>query len=432
MTRTAMRKKLDFLIVLFFLLPVACYTPKKSTIKPSVVNLSRMYNPASTRFHPAYTIYHNSPGTSLLVLKIFPVELLYSGTFEPNKVLAKVNLTYVLTDITDQDKPVMADSGQVIYTFARETAEKRFVTQVILQAKQGRFYQLMVSTRDIVRNEENLNYLYVDKTSPYSEQNFLITETESGTPVFQPNVVGNTTFKLECASFQQDTIFVRFYGKEAPLPKPSFSPGTEREFLERPDSLWVLPFKQGASYQLNYQGIYHFQLDTNRTEGLTLCNFGLSYPKVQEVEQLVEPLAYLATTTELEEIRKSANLKLAVDNFWIGKAGNIDRARELIRVYYNRVFFANFYFTSFKPGWKTDRGMIFIVYGPPQSVKVLANQEKWIYYKNNFTTTVTFNFDYRPSPFTLDNFVLQRSDSYDTYWRQAVDSWRKGNIYAID
>jgi len=194
----------------------------------------------------------------------------------------------------------------------------------------------------------------------------------------------------------------------------------------------VLPFKQGASYQLNYQGIYHFQLDTNRTEGLTLCNFGLSYPKVQEVEQLVEPLAYLATTTELEEIRKSANLKLAVDNFWIGKAGNIDRARELIRVYYNRVFFANFYFTSFKPGWKTDRGMIFIVYGPPQSVKVLANQEKWIYYKNNFTTTVTFNFDYRPSPFTLDNFVLQRSDSYDTYWRQAVDSWRKGNIYAID
>ncbi len=128
-----MRKGLDLLIVLIFLLPVACFTPK-STVKPSVINLSKMYNPANTRFHPAYTIYHNSPIASLLVIKIFPVELLYSGTIEPNKVLGKVSLTYVLTDITDPDKPFMADSGQMNYTFARENAEKRFITQVLLKA----------------------------------------------------------------------------------------------------------------------------------------------------------------------------------------------------------------------------------------------------------------------------------------------------------
>ena len=347
-------------------------------------------------------------------------------------MLGKVSLTYVLTDITDPEKPVMADSGKMIYTFARENAEKRFITQVLLKAERGKFYQLMITARDLVRNEENLTYLYVDKTSPFSEQNFLITETESGTPVFQPNVVGNTLFKLDCTERQYEQIFVSYYGRETPLPKPSFSTGHEREFLERPDSLWILPFRSGSSYQLNYEGIYHFQLDTNRAEGLTLCNFGVSYPKVQEVRQLIEPLAYLTTTPEYDNLKKSANQKLAVDNFWIEKAGNLERARELIRVYYNRVFFANFYFTSFKPGWKTDRGMIFIIYGPPQSVKVLTNQEKWIYYKNNFTTTVTFTFDFQPSPFSLDNYVLQRSDSYDTYWRQAVDSWRKGNIFTID
>jgi GWxTD domain-containing protein len=358
--------------------------------------------------------------------------LLYSGTIEPNKILGKVDLTYVLTDIGDPNKPVMADSGQISYKFARENADKRFITQIILKTEQGRFYQLMITARDAVRNQETLTYLFVDRTSPFSEQNFLLSEADGGGPVFQPNAIGNILFSIEYANGQYDKIFVRYYGKEIPLPRPSFNSNRETGFMAKPDSLWILPFKKGTVFQLNYEGIYHFQVDTSKAEGLTLCNFGPGYPKVQEVKQMIEPLAYLSTTPEYDELKKAPNQKLAVDNFWIGKAGNIDRARELIKVYYNRIFFANFYFTTFKPGWKTDRGMIFTIYGPPQSVKVLPNQEKWTYYKNNYSTAVTFIFDFNPSPFTLDNYVLQRTENYDTYWRQAIDTWRKGNIYLLE
>ncbi|HJZ39434.1 MAG TPA: GWxTD domain-containing protein [Bacteroidales bacterium] len=425
-----MKRALVYLIWLL-LLPIACFSPK-STVAPSVVNLSRMYNPGGTRLHPSFTVYHNSPATSLLLVKIFPVELLYSGTIEPNKLLGQVSLNYVLSDISDLEKPVVADSGQVVYTFARENADKRFITQITLNTEQGKLYQLMITARDMVRNEENLTCLFVDKSSPFSEQNFLLTDVEDNVPLFQPYVVGNSPFKLDYANVQHDSIFVRYYGQEIPLPRPSFSLTREKDFLENPDSLWVFPFKKGINLQLNYHGIYHFQVDTNHLEGLTLFNFGGSYPKVQEVDQLIEPLAYLSTSVEYEEIKKATNRKLAVDNFWIERTGNIERARELIRVYYNRVFFANFYFTSFKPGWKTDRGMIFIIYGPPQSVKVLPDQEKWIYYKNNFTTTVTFNFNFTPSPFALDHYTLQRAENYDTYWRQAVQTWRQGNIFMIE
>ena len=413
------------------LIPVACSAPQ-SAVKPSVVNLSNMYNPINTRFHPAFTIYHNSQTTSLLLIKIFPSELLYSGTIEPNKLIGKVNLVYVLSDITEPDNTTLADSGKVTYTFAREEADKRFLTQISLHTETGKRYQLMITTKDLVRNEESLHYLFIDKSSALSEQNFLLTLTGENIPVYQPYVVGNTLFNITYPDDNFDTVFVKYYGKEIPLPKPSFSLGREKEFLEEPDSLWILPFRKGIAYQLNYEGIYHFQLDTNQISGLTLCNFGDSYPKVQEVSQLIEPLAYLATSAEYAELKNSTNQKLAVDNFWLDKAGNLDKARELIRVYYNRVFFANYYFTSFKPGWKTDRGMIFIVYGPPQSVKVSPSQEKWIYYKNNFTTTVTFTFDHTPTPFAFDNYTLQRADTYDTYWRQAVDSWRRGNIFLIE
>jgi hypothetical protein len=91
-----------YILWVLLLLPVACFTPKP-VAKQSAINLSNMYNPVNTRLHPAFTIYHNAPSTSLLLIKIFPSELLYSGTIEPNKLLGVVSLTYLLHDITEPE-----------------------------------------------------------------------------------------------------------------------------------------------------------------------------------------------------------------------------------------------------------------------------------------------------------------------------------------
>lgn len=424
-------KHLYFYLLCLLVLPLACSSPKQ-TVSQVPVNHSTMYNPTNTRLHPAFTIYHNSPTTSLLLIKIFPSQLLYSGTIEPDKLLGKVRLAYVLTDITDPQQPALADSGNITYTFARENADKRFQTQLPLKTETGKRYQISIASKDLVDNNENVTCLYIDKSSTLSEQNFLVTAADDKSPFYKPYVVGNSVIKLNYSGQAYDSVYVLYYGKEIPLPLSSFSLNREKEFLDKPDSVWVLPFRKQISYQLNYEGIYHFKLDSGMDVGLTLLNFGASYPKVQEVKQLIEPLAYLATSAEYDALNKATNQKLAVDNYWIERAGELERARELIRVYYNRVFFANYYFTSFKPGWMTDRGMIFIIYGPPQSVKLTPTQEKWIYYKNNFTTSVTFIFDHKPTSYCLDNFTLQRSDSFDTYWRVAVDSWRKGNIFLFE
>ncbi|HEX2394851.1 MAG TPA: GWxTD domain-containing protein [Bacteroidales bacterium] len=424
-------KKLFYCALFLAVIFMGCQAPK-TVVKPSVVNLSNMYNPSNTRLHPAYAVYHNSPSSSLLLIKIFPSELLYSGTIEPNKLLGQINILYTLTDITDIDHPVVADSGKTLFSFERENADKRFQTQIPINAQSGKKYQLALTARDLVRRSENLNYIFIDKSQEFSEQNYLLTLTEDRSPYYKPYVVGNRVFRIEHNNGGFDSIYVKYYGNDIPLPRPSFSDNREVEFFERPDSLWILPFGNSINYQMNYNGVYFLQPDTTQPAGITLMNFGERFPRIQEVEQLIEPLAYLATSVEYDKLRSAVNKKLAVDNFWLEKAGNIEKARELIRVYYNRVYFANYYFTSFKPGWMTDRGMIFIIYGPPQSVRVSATQEKWIYYKNNYTTTVTFTFDHSPTSFAPDNYILQRSDSYDTYWRSAVDTWRRGNIYLIE
>jgi len=113
-------------------------------------------------------------------------------------------------------------------------------------------------------------------------------------------------------------------------------------------------------------------------------------------------------------------------------AGNIEIARELISIYYNRAYFANLYFTSFKQGWKTDRGMIYVIYGPPQAIYRNDSQEKWVYYRKSFSSSITFIFNYTQSPYALNHYILQRSESYDWHWREAVESWKKGNVFILD
>ena len=70
----------------------------------------------------------------------------------------------------------------------------------------------------------------------------------------------------------------------------------------------------------------------------------------------------------LSAFKSAIKPKVALDDFWIKCGGNIDKARELIRIYYTRVFYSNYYFTSYKEGWRSERGMIYIIYGPPDKV----------------------------------------------------------------
>ena len=423
-----------FLFVLFILLILGCSVSKKdNVVRPLAASKSGMYNPASTKLHPSYSIFHNSDNSSILLVKIFPVELLYSDANMEGKMIAKLSVIFQMTDITDPTSTVLADSGTFNYILKKENAEKRFIMQIPLKATKDKIYELRINAVDRIRKEENIAFKIINKTSLFSLQNYLVMDYTQNLPYFEPYVTGDAPFRIEHRIDTFSHIFVSYYGQESPLPRPSFSLAREKEFMEKPDSLWTLKYQRSTPYSLSYEGIFHFQFDTTLHDGLTVMNFGPDFPRIKQPRQMIEPLAYLTSSGEYDEIKKAENPKLAVDNFWLGLTGNnMDRARELIRVYYNRGYFANYYFTTFKPGWKTDRGMIYIIYGPPQAVARTADIEKWIYYRNSFASTLTFAFEYKPSPYTEANFILQRSESYDGYWRQAVDTWRSGAVFMLE
>ena len=58
-----------------------------------------------------------------------------------------------------------------------------------------------------------------------------------------------------------------------------------------------------------------------------------------------------------------------IRQFWVRRNPNLDSAENKFKEeHYLRLAFANTHFVAEEPGWKTDRGHVYIVLGPPDSI----------------------------------------------------------------
>ena len=183
------------------------------------------------------------------------------------------------------------------------------------------------------------------------------------------------------------------------------------------------------TYIIKDKGLYHFHALENNSAGPTLYNFQEHFPKVQSPENMIGPMRYISTKKEYALLTESENKKLAVDKHWINVAESNERARTLIRAYYTRVENANNYFTSYLEGWKTDRGLIYIIYGTPNVVYKNKDYENWIYGEENNMMSISFVFHKVENPVSNNDFSLSRSPVFKSSWFRAVDSWRNGRVY---
>jgi GWxTD domain-containing protein len=187
--------------------------------------------------------------------------------------------------------------------------------------------------------------------------------------------------------------------------------------------------QSGQSLSFDREGLYYIQMDTTQSEGLGVLVKNDRYPKMTRPEQLTEPLLYMSTNQEINDIQAARDSKKALDKYWLSLMnGNPDLARQVIRNYYNRVEEANRLFTSYKEGWKTDKGMIFIILGPPDKVQRSKDKEVWVYDQKANATNVNFTFNKRTNQFVDDHYELVRYVEYQPIWYPVVEAWRNGAI----
>ncbi len=195
------------------------------------------------------------------------------------------------------------------------------------------------------------------------------------------------------------------------------------------DSIFVV--KTNTNFCLHTKGLYFAQLDTNSVNGTGFRVMEKQFPKYRTVYQLIEPLLYISEYSEISPINSirqddAVEKKRALDRYWLALAKDEAKAKKMIRAYYQRIAEANQAFTTYKEGWKTDKGMIYIIFGKPDLTQKLQGQEQWIY--RSYGQEIKFTFMRRNNQFTTQHYELVRNENYKDTWYSMVERWRMGFV----
>lgn len=410
-----------------------CATTETATKENSSGYHASVYNPSRLSLHPDYSIYHESNGYSVLYIRAYPAELKFSQTNEEAEHRAMLSIRYQLIQL---DEPglngAVVDSASVTYKLkAQDEKRPAFFATLSIPVKEGMRYLLRLQATDLNRGSLGLEYLYIDKTNPYGAQNFKVVSMFSGYPKFMRFFLPGEEFNVRYRDPSIDSIIVEYFKLESELPRPPITASSDYTLNYTPDTTFIFPLVDTAHYNLRREGMYFVRVEEEQEKGLALFNFGGSFPEVKSPVELMEPLFYLATLAEYRDLRMEPNRKLAVDNFWLKRGNSVEKSRELIRIYYNRVVYSNLYFTSNKEGWKTDQGMIFILFGPPSRIRMTGTGESWYYFARRKSKVVEFSFDRQPDAFSHQHMVWLKTTESQMYWNEAVRSWRKGKVYSM-
>jgi len=92
---------------------------------------------------------------------------------------------------------------------------------------------------------------------------------------------------------------------------------------------------------------------------------------------------------------------------------------------------ANKQFSNFKEGWKTDLGMIYILFGPPWYVDDSLNRMRWSYSYNRNDPDYNYLFEtpkLKSEFYPYQNYLLQRNQYYFNIEYQQTQLWLTGQI----
>jgi GWxTD domain-containing protein len=404
-------------------------------------DLSYIYNPTKNSINPRYNVYNQAEDVSILSIKLFANDLFFSEANPQGVPTAQMMINIKLYNVSQGRN--LTDTVGYNISIVKEKGRPEYVYDVPLKVEKGNDYTAEVRIMDRLRLIVIQAFVPFNTMSDSNRYNFRVVSHFDKNELFNPVLKIDEYVNLLYSKSHSDSLFINYYKPFTEVPDPPSMMLPEKVLDYAPEKAIALHYSDTLPIMFPREGIYHCTLGRDKKEGYTFMNFGPTYPTMKSPEIMMEPLAYLATPDELDTLRAAIKPKLALDNFWIRLGGNVDKARELIRIYYTRVLYTNFYFTSYKEGWRSERGMIYIIYGPPDKVYKTIEGENWGYKKPVIKSSwggrysvkeeyMFFNFKKRENEFSDNDYYLARNETLVTYWDKAVMSWRKGVVFRLD
>lgn len=416
------------LLYLLFLCAGILFVMACNSQKVNQSSTDRLYKKDNNELDAEFYVYHVNDSVSRLFYSFSNEPLVYKRSDTSTFFFSNVKLL-VMTSPEENLSLLLDTSALLIRDRQLSVVVKPLKGSLYFKLRAGQKYHVDVRIEDLNKRVRYTNSVYSDKTSKDTRQNFLVTNT-AGEVHFTPYYKAGEEVQIRSERNTERLFNVDYFREDFRLSPPPFSQEPVMRKTYKPDSTFSV-YGDGEQLKLTLpqRGFLHLKTNEQTKEGLSFFVFEPSYPGIKNSEQMIQATRYIMAKREYENCISAPNQKAAIDQFWIDLGGSRERGTELIRKYYGRVQDANKLFTSYQEGWKTDRGMIYIVFGAPNRVNKRKNGEVWIYGEPGNPGSTVFPFIKVQNPFTDNDYGLERSETYKLPWYQAVDMWRQGRVY---
>lgn len=407
-----------FLVVLFL---TSCYSGNDVT----KYDYSYLYDKNQAIISPKYKIFHHSEDSSTLYYEINSGDVLYERIFGDSAKAANVKMKYTL--YADRDLTIAIDSGsQNLANYGANGQKKLLQNYVRFKFDQRKIAWLTVRFRDENKDFNVVNVLIVDKQKNLNNQYFNYLKGEQ--VLFEQRSHSNEMTIRKSDLVIDDRFVMESSSKVFNMTPPPFAQQMNYDLRVPADSRYEFSFANGTYQMSSTLPFNRFYSMNDSTQFNHIFYFGNQFPKLNEITELIDPIRYISTSTEYKNLKAAVNPKKGLDSFWLKLGKNEDNSKGLLKEYYSRIEIANQFFTSYKEGWKTDRGIIYVIYGAPSSIRKNADKEVWLYGEENNVLSVQFRF-YQPEKSNISNhFEMVRNSDYKNNWYRQVDLWRQGKI----
>jgi GWxTD domain-containing protein len=392
-------------------------------------NVAQMYGRGSGAIRLHARVYHEDAERSIIHYKVNTADLLYksdgSGPFK-----AQARLTYAT--YSSPEARQLRDSASTLLTDRMDgpAEERELIGAMELRREPGEAFTIVVTVRDLHREGEGKVMIQVADDAAARTQYYMTIDPANGLPLFTDHVPSGMPVSVRCERCAGDSIRIARYPMPPSLPSPVFSGEPRGRADPASDSAFTALANENGRIDLGVLPTGSYQLvSPGDSAGYAVHVLEQAYPYVDHPRALLPPLRFITSTQEFERLSKAEDTRKAVERFWLDATGDRERAREAIRIYYERVENANRHFSAGIEGWRTDRGLVHIVFGTPTSIYRTAQGETWTYGEENNLMSLTFNFTRRRSALTGNDYTLQRDPMLKGAWYRNVESWRNGRIY---
>lgn len=263
------------------------------------------------------------------------------------------------------------------------------------------------------------------KLKNWSPTPYLVFQANKEIPYFDKYINRDFPIRIINVFDQSDRYEINGVNSNKTVSMPPFD-DTEMPLASDIPLDTVYGVNNGEEFRL-YNSGFHAIRSSSSDKELGIVVMDDVYPYFDNYRDLMDPLIYVSTNDELKNMQAATDARQAFEEFVSNTiSSNEQVGKDFIKYYYRRVRKSARLFSENQDGWKTDKGMIYQVFGNPSQVFRNENTELWVY-PSSSGGRLRFIFDVVVED-GIVKYKLIRDKRYRENWMRAVTQWRSGRI----